>query len=1137
MGAYLATAIVLILYLVLAWFAGSWLHLQAASLWLVRGGLALIGFIGAGVFLWFHRKLTRDAGEPGMGAGASVLTEIDALLNQADEKLKSAKLKAGASLRTFPIVFLLGEPNSAKTSTMLHSGLDPELLAGVVYRETETAPTNTLNIWFARGTLFIEIGGAILGDVRLWTRILNRTNTSGLASALGKGESAPRAVVVCCDAERLQAGTEKFTSTARKLAAQLQAMANALGASFPVYVLFTKLDQAPKFAEFVSNVTSEEARQILGTTVSQRDPGQGVFAEEEKNRLGKEFDQLVYSLAEKRLDYLSRENAPTKLPAIYEFPREFRKIRDQVLGFLVEMSRPTQLGTNPFLRGFYFSGVRPVMMRENIAVVPAPAASEEAVGSGATRMLSVSALAGRPAAGASPANVVRSRRVPEWTFLPYLFSEVILRDRAALGTSSQSSRTNVIRRALLAMLAIVFLCFAIAFLVSFVNNRGLQQDVMSAGKVLAATASGPVDVPSADQLKQLEQLRAILARLETNKRDGAPLSYRFGLYSGDGLYPEAQRIYFAYFFRLLLNSTERSMVAMLHQLPEKAVPDQYQDPYATLKAYLITTGFYGKSSKEFLAPALWSRWPAGNGLDPGRTELAHRQFEYYSEALITADPYSLKRDASAVEHAQGYLKQFKDSFYQILLIGARKNRPKLNFNRQYPGSGQVVMNSYELPAEFTKDGFVAMQNLLQHPEKFSGEDWVLGEKGAFNVSEAVKEELRQRYYSDFVSHWRNVLKNSFVLGYSGFPDAKRKLDQLSGQSSPLLELFWFVSQNTNVERDQIKNAFQPVQTVVPPGGPTDNPKYIQPSNQKYMDALRNLETAIMPLADNPSDQALMAQASNASAQGLAAAKSALDSANVDQDFHIELVVRDLLAAPFNHAGPLINAGPKGPLNGAGQALCVQLGTLTHFYPLSTVSNAPDLPLAQLNQVFAPDSGALWTTYNQNLKQYLVKQGSRYDAIPSTVKLNPSFVIFFNNAAAISQTLYSAGSVTPRVSFTLRQSASNVPDLTLKIGTETLSGTGQSKTFSWTGNEDVQITSKGVPLGAFSGLWAVSHFVADGYGRTVGSNELEYTIKNNDRPVIVDGKPETYSYQLQVTGVNVFNPTVWLALRCVPQVVK
>src|SRR5208282_5874111 len=189
----------------------------------------------------------------------------------------------------------------------------------------------------------------------------------------------------------------------------------------------------------------------------------------------------------------------------------------------------------------------------------------------------------------------------------------------------------------------------------------------------------------------------------------------------------------------------------------------------------------------------------------------------------------------------------------------------------------------------------------------------------------------------------------------------------------------------------------------------------------------------------------------------------------------EVVVRELLEAPFNHAEPIINAGPKGPLNGAGQSLCAQIVPLTRFYPFSP--SAPDLGIAQLNQMFAPDSGTLWTIYNQSFKQVLVRKDSHYEALPSAVKLNPNFVAFFNNAAAISQTLYPAGSAPPRVSFTLHQTASNVPELALKVGTDFLTGTGQSKTFNWTGAEDVQITSNGTPLGGFSGPWAVSHFVA------------------------------------------------------------
>ena len=37
--------------------------------------------------------------------------------------------------------------------------------------------------------------------------------------------------------------------------------------------------------------------------------------------------------------------------------------------FLVDLARPSHLGTNPFLRGFYFTGVRPVVV-DDVAAAP-----------------------------------------------------------------------------------------------------------------------------------------------------------------------------------------------------------------------------------------------------------------------------------------------------------------------------------------------------------------------------------------------------------------------------------------------------------------------------------------------------------------------------------------------------------------------------------------------------------------------------------------------------------------------------------------------------------------------------------------------------------------------------------------------
>jgi len=1138
MVVYLVTGAALVVYLILVWFLGIWLNLHGSDLWILRGILAVLGLIGAGVFLWFHRrnqKATEGLGEAARGPAQ----DVDLVIHDAVRRLRSSG-QAGASLSKWPVIILIGEPGSTKTTTVVNSGLDPELLAGQVYQDNNILPTQTANLWYTRQALFVDCGGSLASDPARWSRLLRHLQPGRISGAVRGSDQAPRGAVVCFPCESfLQPGaSESVPAAAKKLNARLQEVSRALGINFPVYVLFTKCDRVPFFAEFVQNLTKEEVAEVLGSTLPLRPPHSGVYAEEESRRLTKAFDDLFYSLSERRLDVLSRENQADKLPAIYEFPREMRKLRALLVDFLVSLARPSQLQSNPFLRGFYFSGVRAVTIDD-----VAPVARETAAGStpdaGATRMFSAGQLrqAAMPAAPVS-----RSRKVPQWTFLTRLFNDVVLKDRVALSTSGISGKINMLRRVALIVVLALFGIWAIALVVSFIGNRSLQSQLAAAARQVPSGRLSAGQLASLGDLQHLDQLRQFVAQLSQYQRDGAPLHLRWGLYSGDRLYPDVRQLYFARFRDLMFGNTQDQIRDVLRNLPETPGPsDSYEKGYNALRAYLITTSNHEKSTVDFLSPVLMGYWQSGRELDPNQVSLAKQQFDFYASELAKENPYSSDNEPRTVAQARGYLAKFVgiDRYYWPLLNEAGRNNPSVSFNRQFKDSADTVVSKNEVRGAFTKSGFAATESLLQQPSRYlSNEEWVLGKIASESLDrDKLQQALRQRYYSDFVDQWRSVLKTAEVLRFTGFPDAKRKLDKLSGQSSTLLELFWFVSQNTNVEREQIKNAFQPVQTVVPPGGSTDNPKYIQPANQKYIDALRNLQVAMDQQSGNQADPTLIVQSNNARAQGIAAAASTLDSANVDQEAHIELVARALLEAPFNHAEPVINAGPKGPLNGAGQALCAQLGTLTHSYPFSNNPNAPDLNIAQLNQVFAPDSGAFWTIYNQSLKQYLVKQGARFEPLPAAVKLNPNFVAFFNNAAAISQTLYPAGSATPRVSFTLHQTASNVPDLALKIGTDTLSGTGESKTFNWTGNEDVQITSNGVPLGAFSGPWAVSHFVADGYAHHTGANELEYTIKNNDRPVMVDGKPETYSYQLQVSGANVFNPAVWSALRCVAQVVK
>ena len=141
-----------------------------------------------------------------------------------------------------------------------------------------------------------------------------------------------------------------------------------------MYVLFTRCDRLPFFADYVRSLTNEEAGQVLGITLPMHNVQAGVYAEEETRRLVGAFDSLFYSLADKRLHFLPRESDPQKIPGAYEFPREFRKLRNAVVQFLVDVGRPSQLRTSPFLRGFYFTGVRPVTVQDT----PLPTATAAA---------------------------------------------------------------------------------------------------------------------------------------------------------------------------------------------------------------------------------------------------------------------------------------------------------------------------------------------------------------------------------------------------------------------------------------------------------------------------------------------------------------------------------------------------------------------------------------------------------------------------------------------------------------------------------------------------------------------------------------------------------------------------------------
>ncbi|MBL0158442.1 MAG: hypothetical protein IPP47_15260 [Bryobacterales bacterium] len=1152
---YVASAGALIGYLVLAWVTGAMmLHLEGTRLYWFWGILGMIGITGWVVWTIFVERVKRSQ-EPAADSAAGGGDEVDTLVREAEARLAASSSAKGAKLSNLPVVFVLGATGSTKTTTLLNSGLDAELLAGQVYQDANVVPTRSVNVWFARQMVFVEAGGRLLTEAGLWASLLRRLQPRKLQSVVGGAAQAQRAAVVCVDGELFsQAGAaDALAGLGRALQGRLGEISQQFGVSFPVYVIFTKMNRIAFFEDYVRNLSNDEAGQVLGATMPIAPfTGGSVYAEEQSRRLSFAFDGIFQGLADHRLSQLPRESDPMKASAAYEFPREFRKLRGPLVQFLVELCRPSQLNVSPFLRGFYFSGVRPVTVRDVAPEAPRAASHGMEAPSSATGVFKV------PGYGAPQAAVPSggtTRRVPQWIFLQQLFNHVLVKDEAALGASGSSTKTSTMQRALLALAAVLCLFAMIGFTVSFFGNRALQSEAMEAAKGIPASEASGMNLPSQDALQRLERLRASLAQLTEYEEQGAPWRLRWLLYSGNDLLPRVRKLYYARFQQLLFGQTQAEMLAHLQRLKVPPEPtDEYSPTYDTLKAYLVTTSEW-KRSGAWLSPLLVQRWGAGRNVEP-ILPLARKQFDFYSEDLARGNPFTEQNQAEAVDRARVHLSKFSgtEQIYQFMLADAGRRSKKVNFNEQFAGSAEAVINNRDVPGAFTKAGWAAMLDNIKKADKFfGGERWVLGDYAAAKPDMAkLGEELRTRYEADYIAKWREFMKNTRVLPYASLQDAAKKLNLLSGAQTPLMALFWVATQNTAVDSPRVLEAFDPVHKTVPP--PATTVQYVLPPNQEYMGSLASLQTTVGQVADQqgPPDPARAQPIRMAADSARNVVKKMGYTFKIDPEAHMETTALRLLEAPIQSIDALTKNMGAGEVNGKAGAFCAAFSPVMNKFPFNP-NAAAEATLQEVSSIFRPREGRLWIFYEESLRNFLQKQGNLYVANPASgLQMNPLFVNFFNNAARFSDTLYPGGATEPSLRYSLQfQRSELIKEMTLAVDGQSskLTGAEPAKQFVWpgVGTRSVRLSGKvsGGPDFEFQnrdGLWAVFRFFADADRRDPAGTayNLEWVFRQGREggAVRVGGKEVTYRFTVDTGGgAPVFNKEFLNSLRCVPNAAK
>ncbi|HSB53653.1 MAG TPA: ImcF-related family protein [Gemmatimonadales bacterium] len=1134
---WLVGTIALLIWVLVVWLVINFLGLSGREYKLVATFLITLGVSAICAVIWYF--LNQQKAKEGPKEGP--VDEIDKDISAARNRLAAAKLSDKTRLSQLPLILCLGPTDSAKTSILIRSGLDPDLLTGEVQRGDAVVATRGVNLWYSNKTILMEAGGRLVADSGRFSRLIRYIQPSRTSAVLTSGRQAPRVAIVTLSIEDLlrPGGGEQVATHARELRQRLLETSKKLGIRLPVYVVFTKADKIPYFAEFVRNFSSDEAKEVLGATLPWDSGPAGTYADRTASRIGSAMQRLAASLASHRLQFLPRETQPALIYGSYEFAREFRKLVPQATQFLVDLCKPSQLEVSPVLRGFYFTGVRAVVVEESGGMAPQPQQRQAQLAMDATQAF-VPSMYGVQQAPAGPVGPV-SRKIPQWMFLGRFFKDVIFKDRVALAATAGGARVNLLRRVVLATAAGLAVFYTLMLIISFAGNRRLKNRVEAAIRNVSADALPAGDLATVETLRRLDTLRMVNEQLGTWNREGAPIGYRWGLYSGNSLFRQSNRVYFARFDSLMYSATFNRILENMRNFPvTRTDSTDYEWTYNQLKAHLITTDYPEKSTPEFLEPVLLDAWKQGHEIPSDeKIRLARAQFAYFAGELARGNNMlPSPPDSLLMRKSRELLRQFKDGeqIYQIMQTEAGKAGAKpFDFDRTF--GNQVLSAPHVVPAAFTRKGWTYMWgSAFKNPDQyFQGEEWVLGqEKLSENQRYEVVNKIKAKYRDEYARHWRQLLADARIAQFGSLQDAARKVKLLGSNPSPLMQLINAVSLNTSVDSIFAATTFQPALTV----SPADSARLISDASAPYVKAVQSLATALDAVASAaPADRAGPAeQAKNAVTEAKNAASS-LGIAFATGPNSVGPDITRLLNSGFSSIDGMLGGVGVAGINKAGADFCGTFGKVLTKSPVSP--NGPAASIDEVTAFFGRPDGALWNLYNTQLARLLSRTGSSYAPTPgSSVRVNPRFVQFFSRAAQFSRALYPEGAdQVPRMGFSFRaiiNSDVTLVKLVVDGNNRTYSATRTGdQPFTWIGETAQETRLEATIRGNTqtrikSGTWSLFQLFAD--ARNWRQNGLKYTAEWS-----FQHEAQTIPVQFELTlpdAAPILNPEWLRGMSCV-----
>ncbi|WP_395446862.1 type VI secretion system membrane subunit TssM [Aminobacter sp. UC22_36] len=1028
------------------WFAGPLIVFDdtrpLASTWPRIAVIGLVVAVIAGIYLFrsVHARNAQKAIEAAITSDGAY--DGDAQLLEKGITKAIATLKRASGKRNFlyevPWYLIIGPPGAGKTTALVNSGLKfPLAVSGAAQPVPGVGGTRNCDWWFTDEAVLVDTAGRYTtqdSDAES-----DRKGWLGFLALLKKHRARQpiNGVIVAISlSDLMTSGDQEFGAHAIEIRNRLREIHETLKISFPVYVLFTKVDLVAGFMEHFGRLDETRRRMVWGATFQD--------ADHHKNMIGEvpaEFDALVRRLSEEVPDRLQDEPDPVARISIFGFAAQFASLKQRSADFLGRVFEPTKKQATAILRGFYFS-------------------SGTQEGTPIDRVLGA---IGRSFGSDSQAHLSGTGKS---FFLHDLLARVIFAEAGWVSYNDAADRrARVSRYAGIGAITLIAAAALGALVMSYTANKALIAATGQAADSYNATASallqaGTVsDVDLENVIEALESVRGLPTGYENRDQRTSP-EETLGLSQRARLLSASETTY-----RLALERMFRPRL-LLHV--ERTIEAKMSDPaalYEALKIYLMLGGKAPKVDDEQIVSWMKKDWEQNRYPGPQNRE-GRLILEKHLRAMLALDDDhdpSFELNRPVVEAAQRALGRMTVADRASALIASAMSAATLeDFTVAAKGGpeaklifetvGGSDLSTLRIPGLYTYAGFndFYLGQLATIAQKLVDEQWVIGagsEQG--DVEQELLRlgpELLDRYSNEFSGAWNGVLDKLKFKPMSADKPEYLALSAAGSPSSPLAQLFDAIARETALTRGgaapsdsevradglarigielagrksnsragaafantptlvpgaNIEAQFRPFQLLVD-GRPGQRP--IDALIQNFHAIYQSLTiSAAAPSQAGRVNANLQLQISNlrANASRLPKALSRMVHAAAD-DFEGD--VADTSVAQLNQALEETVSGP-----------CEEV--IANRYPFGTGANQ-DVPIADFSRLFAP-SGVIDRFFAQNLASFADMSGQEWQWKQESRLgrgLSRSTLKQFQLAAEIRDAFFPLGGSTPAVNIT------------------------------------------------------------------------------------------------------------------------